>query len=282
MNYRHIYHAGNFADVFKHVILTRCIEYMKRKDAAFRVIDTHAGIGRYDLSSEQAQKTGEWRQGIGRLLENPLEGPAAQLLEPYLAIVCDHAGPDGLAAYPGSPLIARKLLRKQDRLSAFELHEADAATLAALFAGDFQTRVTKLDGWLVPGAHLPPKEKRGLVLVDPPFEQTGEFARLAEALVKGARRWPGGTFLLWYPIKHDRDVGAFHEELVASGERDLLLAEIEVGPAGPEPAFRGCGMIVKHPPFVLLEELNMLLPALADALGRNGGGAWRAAMLVGE
>lgn len=282
MNYRHIYHAGNFADVFKHAVLARCIEYLKRKEAAFRVIDTHAGIGLYDLSSEQAQKTGEWRDGVGRLIESDLGGEARALLEPYLAVVRDVGGEAAPTAYPGSPLVARRLLRKQDRLSAFELHETDSATLSALFAGDYQARVSMLDGWLVPGAHLPPKEKRGLVLIDPPFEQEGDFRRLAAALDKGARRWPGGMFVLWYPVKHEAEVAAFHESLAASGLRNLLRAELCVRARETEPVFRGCGLIVMNPPFVLMDELRTLLPELARVLGRDGQGSWRADMLAGE
>src|SRR5690606_4824480 len=182
MNYRHAYHAGNFADVMKHAVLARIVEYLKRKDKAFRVIDTHAGTGMYDLSSEEAQKTGEWRGGIGTLLNAQLPGDAAALLKPYLDAV-RAANPDGaVTRYPGSPAIARHLLRRQDRLTAIELHPADAAALKRHFAGDFQTRVIELDGWLALGAHLPPKEKRGLVLVDPPFEERDEFGRIVEGL----------------------------------------------------------------------------------------------------
>lgn len=282
MNYRHIYHAGNFADVFKHAVLARCVEYLRRKEAAFRVIDTHAGAGLYDLSSPQAQKTGEWRDGIGRLLDARLPADAAALLEPYLAVLREHAGPDGPLACPGSPLLVRRLLRRQDRLSAFELHEADADALAALFAGDYQTRVTRLDGWLVPGAHLPPKERRGLVLIDPPFEQPGEFDRLADALERGAARWPGGIYLLWYPLKHDREIEGFLERLRTSGLRDLLCVEIEVAGRQAEPVFRGCGLVVMNPPYPLAQELRVVLPPLAAQLARDGVGAWRVETLAPE
>ncbi|TIR04585.1 23S rRNA (adenine(2030)-N(6))-methyltransferase RlmJ, partial [Mesorhizobium sp.] len=168
MNYRHAYHSGNFADVVKHAVLSRLVEYLKQKDKAFRVIDTHAGIGRYDLASVEAGKTGEWQGGIGRLSEAALEPRTAALLQPYLEAVRLENPDGGLRRYPGSPLIVRHLLRQQDRLTAIELHSEDAARLKAVFAGDIQTRVIELDGWLALGAHLPPKEKRGLVLVDPP------------------------------------------------------------------------------------------------------------------
>lgn len=200
MNYRHAYHAGNFADVVKHIILTRIVLYMQRKDHGFRVIDTHAGIGRYDLKGTEAGKTGEWQSGIGRLLEAKLDADVAGLIQPYLDIVRAENADGAIRHYPGSPLIVRHLLRKQDRLSALELHPDDARLLADVFEGDVQVRVTELDGWLALGAHLPPKEKRGLILVDPPFEIGGEFDRLVEGLVKAHRRFAGGTYAFWYPI----------------------------------------------------------------------------------
>ncbi|TJW39086.1 MAG: 23S rRNA (adenine(2030)-N(6))-methyltransferase RlmJ, partial [Mesorhizobium sp.] len=230
MNYRHAYHAGNFADVVKHVVLSRLVEYLKQKDKAFRVIDTHAGIGRYDLSSSEAHKTGEWQGGIGRLIDAEPSGAAAALLAPYLDAVRS-LNPDGaVKKYPGSPLIARHLLRKQDRLSAIELHPQDVAKLKALFASDFQTRVIELDGWLALGAHLPPKEKRGLVLVDPPFEEEGEFDRLVEGLQRAHKRWPGGIYALWYPVKDRKAVAAFRKALKETGIPKLLDIGFEIRP----------------------------------------------------
>ena len=215
MNYRHIYHAGNFADVLKHAVLARLIVYMTQKDKAFRVLDTHAGIGLYDLSSEEAQKTGEWQDGIGRLLDADIPAKAKALLAPYLTAVRDLNPDGGLKLYPGSPKLTRMLMRPQDRLSAMELHPDDYETLHRLFDGDFQSRITQLDGWLALGAHLPPKEKRGLVLVDPPFEVAGEFERLADGLAKAWRRFSGGTFCLWYPLKQGAPIAAFHAALQA-------------------------------------------------------------------
>src|SRR5690606_35218897 len=175
MNYRHAYHAGNFADVVKHLLLTRIIEYLKRKPGAFRVIDTHAGTGLYDLSSEEAQKTGEWRTGIGRLLDAALPDEAAALAAPYLDAVRAFNVGHPFRYYPGSPVLTKHLLRGADRLTAIELHPEDCFALRTRFAGDWQVRVIELDGWLAMGAQVPPKEKRGLVVVDPPFEKEGEF-----------------------------------------------------------------------------------------------------------
>ncbi|MER9467650.1 23S rRNA (adenine(2030)-N(6))-methyltransferase RlmJ [Mesorhizobium sp. M0482] len=282
MNYRHAYHAGNFADVVKHVVLSRLIEYLKQKDKAFRVIDTHAGIGRYDLSSTEAQKTGEWQGGIGRLVDAALDAPAAALLAPYLEAVHSLNPDGGVKKYPGSPLIARHLMRKQDRLSAVELHPKDAARLKALFDGDFQTRVIELDGWLALGAHLPPKEKRGLVLIDPPFEEEGEFGRLVDGLQRAHRRWPGGIYALWYPLKDRRAVAAFRKALKQTGISKLLDIGFEIRPDAVEPSLDGCGMVVVNPPFTLEGELRTLLPALHRLLALEQPSHWTLDWLAGQ
>jgi 23S rRNA (adenine2030-N6)-methyltransferase len=282
MNYRHIYHAGNFADVVKHAALTRLIEYLKRKDKAFRVIDTHAGTGRYDLSSATAQKTGEWRTGIGAILEGAITGDAALLLAPYLEAVRAQNPRAELSTYPGSPLIARRLLRKQDRLTAIEKHPDDAHALAGLFAGDFQARVIELDGWLALGAHLPPKEKRGLVLVDPPFEEPGEFERLVDGLIRAHRRWPGGIYALWYPIKDRRAVNSFRADLAASGVPDMLDLRFEIrAPSSPE-RLDGSGLIVVNPPYTFETEMRAILPALLPRLRETPAGRWSIERLAAE
>jgi len=180
VNYRHAFHAGNFADVVKHAVLALLIERLKTKETAFRVIDTHAGAGFYDLTADQAQRTGEWEGGIGRLYGRALDPPLAALLAPYLDAVA--AANDGgpLRFYPGSPSIVRHLLRRQDRLTAVELHPEDFASLSARFAGDVKVKTIALDGWLALGSFVPPKERRGLVLIDPPFEEKDEFDRLLQ------------------------------------------------------------------------------------------------------
>lgn len=269
MNYRHAYHAGNFADVIKHVVLARILAYLKHKPGAFRVIDTHAGIGLYDLSSEEAQKTGEWRDGIGRLLAASLPQVASTLLEPYLDAV--RAANDGanFRYYPGSPVLTRQMLRQQDRLTAIELHPADNAVLKERFAGDWQARVIELDGWLALGAHVPPKEKRGLVLVDPPFEKPDEFARLVDGLVRAYRRWPGGTYALWYPIKDHDAVEEFRNALRATGIAKILDLPFALLAPSREPRLDGAGMVVVNPPYVLEEEMAIILPVLHGILAEK-------------
>jgi 23S rRNA (adenine2030-N6)-methyltransferase len=282
MNYRHAFHAGGFTDVVKHLIVSRIVAYLKLKPGAFRVIDTHAGIGRYDLKGEQAQRSPEWQDGIKRVLDRGLPQAAAELGAPYLDVVRDLNGADTLEVYPGSPLLVRKLFRPQDRLSAIELHPEDVKSLGALFAGDVQVRVIHLDGWLALGAHVPPKEKRGLVLVDPPFEEAGEWERLTAGLVKAHRRWPGGIYALWYPLKDPPEVERFVAALRATAIPKVLRAELTIRNPSTPPRLFGTGMIVVNPPFTLEGELRVLLPALAEVLADEGRGRWKLEWIRGE
>lgn len=282
MNYRHVFHAGNFADVVKHLIATRILVYLRRKDAAFRVIDTHAGVGLYDLEGDAAGRTGEWLDGIGRLVARGLPDPAAELATPYLDAVAAANPEGGLRFYPGSPLIARHLLREQDRLFALELHPEDAEALRENFAGDIQTRVTHLDGWAALGTHLPPKEKRGLVLIDPPFEERGEFERMTARLEKAHRRWPGGIYALWYPLKEPERTTRFIADLKAAGIPKILRLELTLRAPSIPPRLYGTGMIVVNPPYVLEEEMGILLPALAALLSDADRGRWRMDWVAGE
>lgn len=282
MNYRHSYHAGNFADVLKHAVLAQIITYLKRKDQAFRVIDTHAGIGVYDLSSVEAQKTGEWREGVGRVMKASLSPDLGAFLAPWLETVTTLNPEGGLRHYPGSPKLARLLMRKKDRLSAIELHPADAEKLRAAFEGDYQVRVIELDGWLALGAHVPPKEKRGLVVVDPPFEREGEFDRIVDGLAKAYRRWPGGIYALWYPIKDYAAVARFRDRLRSAGIARILDVSLSVRGPSPEPRLDGSGLVVVNPPFLLEEEMQTILPTLAVLLAEDETASWRIEHLAGE
>jgi len=282
MNYRHAFHAGNFADVVKHLILTRILAYLALKPAAFRVLDTHSGVGLYDLRGEKAAKTGEWEEGIKRLFERPLTGEAAALAAPYLDIVRGFNPDGGLRYYPGSPFITRRMLREQDRLFALELHPRDVMALRGNFAGDIQVRVTELDGWAALGTHLPPKEKRGLVLIDPPFEEPNEFPRMVRALEKAHKRFPNGVFALWYPVKDPRDSERFAADLKAAGIPKILRTELTIRPASTPPRLHGTGMVIVNPPYPLESELDVLFPALAGLLADDGRGRYRIDWLAGE
>jgi len=271
MNYRHAYHAGNFADVLKHAVLALVIEHLKLKPAPFRVIDTHAGIGVYDLASEPALKTGEWRAGIGRVIDAELPAEAAGILAPYLAVVREVNGEGPLTRYPGSPLIARRLMRASDRLVVNELHPEDHAELEKLFARDAETKVLELDGWTALKSLLPPRERRGVVLVDPAFEEEGELDRLVEGLQEAARRFATGTFLLWYPIKDPKGVAAFRRKIAALRLPKALAVELMIRGAEDVERFNGAGLIVVNPPYTLEAKLKALMPLLARLLQQGEG-----------
>lgn len=278
MNYRHAYHAGNFADVLKHAVLARVIEYFKRKDAPFRIIDTHAGCGRYDLTSDEAAKTGEWQNGIGRLLgegTSPLPEEPARLLASYLDAVRAENAEGLLRYYPGSPLVARRLMRAQDVLVANELHPEDHARLKGAVGRDRRVKLMDLDGWMALKSLVPPKERRGIVLVDPPFEVEGELERLAEGLAQGMQRFGGGTYLLWYPIKDPKPIAHFHARLAAMECPELLLAEVTIRGGSAPDRLNGCGLVIANAPFVLHGELAVLMPELTRRLAVGAGASHR-------
>lgn len=274
MNYRHAYHAGNFADVLKHLVLTLVIEHLKLKPAPFRVIDTHAGASRYDLTSVQAGKTGEWQDGIGRLLGAALPAPVAAVLAPYLSLVAGENLDGALTSYPGSPLIARRLLRTDDTLLVNELHPEEHAALARLFARDSQVKVLQLDGWTALKAVLPPKERRGVILVDPPFEEAGELERLTAGLKEAHRRFATGTVLLWYPIKALRPVERFHAGIAALGLEKLLVVELFIRPPQDPDRLNGTGLVILNPPFTLADRLRTVLPELSRLLAAEAGAGY--------
>jgi 23S rRNA (adenine2030-N6)-methyltransferase len=276
LNYRHAFHAGNFADVHKHALLVALIEYLKRKDKPFRVVDTHAGVGRYDLDSDEARRTGEHRDGIAALLASP----AARA--PELAGYVGAATAEGDGVYPGSPLLARRLLRPQDRLSAYELHPADGRALASLFAGDRQAKTFALDGWLALGAHLPPKERRGLVLVDPPFEERDEVERIAAGVLAAHRRWPGGIYAVWYPIKREADRDRLHAALRATGIPHIVAAEFMREPFRAEPALVGSGLAVVNPPYTFGDEARRIMAILKQPLAKSGDASFRVVAVAAE
>ncbi|HVY19551.1 MAG TPA: 23S rRNA (adenine(2030)-N(6))-methyltransferase RlmJ [Bauldia sp.] len=274
MNYRHAFHAGNFADVVKHATLALLIERLKAKDAAFRVIDTHAGVGMYDLAGDEAGRTGEWILGIGRLWETQRDAALDALLAPYLECVAAANGSGPLARYPGSPWIARHLFRRQDRLTAVELHPEDAAALETLFAGDIQVRTIALDGWLALGAFVPPKERRGIVLVDPPYEERAEFDTMLDAFMGAYRKWPTGIYALWYPVKDLAAVDRFRVGLAKSGIRRLLRAELTVRDRNAEGTFNGTGLVICNPPWQFADALETLLAGLVPILGQGEGAGY--------
>lgn len=274
MNYRHAFHAGNFADCVKHALLVWIVRALGRKPASFRVLDTHAGAGAYDLGSDEARRGGEWQAGIGRLL-GVEDGPLAD----YAALAREAGAP---ARYPGSPALVRALLRPEDRLVCVELRPEEHAALRARFRGDPQVAVHRRDGWEALRALTPFPERRGLVLIDPPFEVPGEFGRLAEGLALVARRFRGAVQAAWYPVKHRAPVRAFHAEVQAAGLRDVVAAELWLREPTDPGRLNGCGLLVANSPWGFEAEAGAVLAALLERLGAGEPGQGWAVTRVAE
>jgi 23S rRNA (adenine2030-N6)-methyltransferase len=280
MNYRHAFHAGGFADVIKHIVLVRILTYLQEKPAAFRVIDTHAGAGIYDLTSDEARRGGEWLTGIARVMQARFSETTLPLLKPYLDIVRAFNPNRDLQAYPGSPLMARALLRPQDRITACEVEPKARRQLIDALRRDTQARVVDLDGWLALPAFVPPNERRGLVVVDPPYEAKDEFERIADGFAQAFAKWPTGSYLLWYPVKSRRatDNLARHVADVAGAGRPAakcLRLEFSVAPQAEGRALISAGLLVVNPPWTLMGELKTILPELEKPLGQGGAGRFR-------
>jgi 23S rRNA (adenine2030-N6)-methyltransferase len=263
-------------------VLARILVHLRAKPAAFRVIDTHAGAGLYDLAGDEASRNPEWRDGIARLLAAPIAEPVRTLLAPYLDIVGRFNSKGPLTCYPGSPAIVRAFLRPQDRLIACELEPNATAALARHLERDRRVKVIPIDGWTALNAYVPPPERRGLVLVDPPFEKDDEFARLARGLEAAHRKWANGTFMLWYPIKDRTEPDALARRLRRAGVPKILRTEIGVVAGRDDNRLRGCGLIVVNPPWTLEGDLTVLLPQLASILFGAGRGEPRTDWLTGE
>src|SRR5581483_7072590 len=280
MNYRHAFHAGNFADVVKHIVLTRIVLYLQEKPAAFRVIDTHAGAGLYDLGGSEATRSGEWLTGIARILQARFSPAALTLTKPYLDTVRAFNPDKNLTRYPGSPLIARALLRPQDRLTACELEPSARKALIEALRRDTQARVVDLDGWTALPAFVPPNERRGLVLIDPPFEAKDEFERLAGGFAAAFRKWPTGSYLLWYPAKSRRaadELARAVAQVAASAKPagKCLRLEFSAAPQRADSALASCGLLIVNPPWTLQDELRIILPELEKPLGQGGAGRFK-------
>lgn len=278
LSYRHTFHAGNFADVLKHATLCLLLEALNRKDKPYFILDTHAGAGRYSLTTPAAQKNREHDDGIARILVQP--NPPADL-SGYLQRV-RHAQPPGAALrhYPGSPLLARGLLRPGDRLALAELHPADYPLLRTLFAGDPQTEVHHEDGYALAKALLPPRERRGLVLFDPAFERKDEETLLLNALKGAHRRWATGIFAIWLPILSHATHANLLRRVIATGITDILCAELIIAPESPRLGMCGTAMLIVNPPWQLDEQLTRILPWLWRTLSRHGLGEWRVRQLA--
>ena len=273
MNYRHAFHAGNFADVMKHALLVRILVHLRRKETPFRVVDTHAGIGFYDLEADEAARTGEWQAGVARI-EEPFAPDVEDLLQPYRAVLADVRSRRGASVYPGSPAIIREMLRREDRAIFLEMHPEDGELLSERFNEVQNTKVMRLDGWVGLYGLIPPRERRGLVLIDPPYEEPDELARGVPRLARAVEKWPTGIFAFWYPIKDRRETDGFAAALRKSIGREALRLELLVDDPADRTRLNGSGLLVINPPWTLAADAEAMLPAMAERLARGGYGAY--------
>lgn len=278
MNYRHAFHAGNHADVFKHIVLSRLINALTQKETPFAYLDTHAGLGVYDLYSSQAERTGEWLEGI-KLIYESTDIPA--LLNDYISVI-NHLNPNGeLHYYPGSPMLAQQLMRAQDHLILNEKHPEDAQLLKQNFRRDPRITIHMQNGWLLPKALLPTQQKRLLLLIDPPFEQTNELELCVKSLTDTLSRMRQAVVAIWYPIKDQKSLNSFYNQLKKTNAPKLLKAEFMVQPADNKLGLNGSGMVIANPPWKLESELPTLLPYLTNALATSSG-KWEIDWLIAE
>jgi 23S rRNA (adenine2030-N6)-methyltransferase len=262
--------------VLKHAVLARVLVYLTRKESPFRFIDTHAGAGRFDLASKEAKRSPEWREGIGRILTAHPPPPVAELLRPYLEAVGPHNAEGRPVSYPGSPAIAQALMRVQDRIALCEANPEEREALVVAMGRDRRINIVGTDGYVALNAYVPPQERRGVVLIDPPFEAPDEASAVERALERGLSKWPTGTYLAWRPIRETRVDARFLNSIAALGAPNILQLELDVGHApagehGQQPLARA-GLLVINPPHTLMEEARTLLPWLAKILARGGVG----------
>jgi len=267
MNYRHAYHAGNHADVLKHVVLVRTLDYLRQKDKPLAVLDAHAGIGRYDLKSAEAFKTGEWKDGVGKFLKQPLPDGVMPLLAHYMNMIHDLNPNGALRHYPGSPEIIARMLRRSDRMVFNEMHPQDADMLVARYTADKRVRVTRLDAAVSVKAELPFLEKRGLVLLDPAFEAPDELTKVTRMLRHILLRMKNAVVIVWYPLKAPESAKDVKTALASVGAANTLCVDLQVREGFAEGGLSGSGVVVVNPPYKLKAELELIMPVLVQRLG---------------
>jgi 23S rRNA (adenine2030-N6)-methyltransferase len=280
MNYRHAFHAGNFADVIKHLVLVRILTHLHEKPSPFRVIDSHAGAGLYDLTGDEATRSAEWTTGIARAMQARFTEASIPLVAPYLDLVRSFNAPKELKAYPGSPLIARALLRPQDSMVCCEVEPTARKKLISALRRDEQARVVDIDGWVGLPAFVPPKERRGLVLIDPPYEDKNEFKRLAAVFSETYAKWATGIYVIWYPAKSRRATDELAQHVAATAGASAtpgkcLRLEFSVAPQTADGPLTSAGLLIVNPPWKLAAELKEILPQLEKPLGLGGASRFR-------
>ena len=268
LSYRHSFHAGNHADVIKHIVQSLILDSLKQKDKPFVYHDTHSGVGRYDLQDERSEKTGEFKEGIARIWDRD---DIPEEIASYIDAIKALNDNDELRYYPGSPKVARTQIREDDRMTLTELHPADFPLLLQEFRGDRQVKMYKEDGFARLKASLPPKERRGVVLIDPPYELKHEYMDVVKAIKNSHERWATGTYAIWYPVVYRENIDKMLKGLKDLGIRKILQLELGVAPDSEERGMTASGMIVINPPWKLESQMKTLLPWLQGAIAPNHG-----------
>lgn len=278
LSYRHAFHAGNFADVLKHSVLSLVLDYMLNKNKGFSYIDSHAGAGMYQLTDSSAQKTGEYLDGIAKLWQrNDLPEELAQ----YVEYIHDLNPDYDLKIYPGSPSIAESFLRRQDAAFLYDLHPTDHRLLSELFERKRKVQVHKGDGYKSLKAHLPPATRRGVVLIDPPYELKTDYQDAVSAIVKGYKQFNSGTYILWYPVVHRHYIDQMQQQFCDSDVRNVLQIELKMAADNDEYGMTGTGLFIVNPPWTLGKQADTILPYLIEHLG-DGASSHSVRQLIAE
>ena len=279
LSYRHSYHAGNFADVLKHSVLIHILEHLKKKQKPFSYVDTHAGAGNYSLQSEQAEKTQEYLQGIAKLWQLSHLPP---VLDAYVKVIKAFNTQNKLTLYPGSPMIARHLMRQQDRMFLYELHNNEIEILRESVNKDKRVQIAHEDGFKRGVAIMPPQQRRGLVLLDPSYEIKSDYGQVFETIMQLYKRFATGTIALWYPVVERQRINELEQKITASSLQNVQLFELAQLNDSQQPGMSASGMIVVNSPWTLKAEMQLALPILADQLGIGGQGSYRIKQLKDE
>ena len=279
LSYRHIYHAGNHADILKHIIVSQICKHLIKKEAPFFYLDTHAGIGEYSLESAQAQKNKEFESGIAKLIaQQKLPEPIADFVD----LVKSMNAKESLLTYPGSPKVVAYYQRLKDKMHLCELHPNDYPILASLFPSKRKANVQNGDGFAAVKAMLPPPQKRGFVLMDPPYEVKQDYHTVVDALAEGHKRFPTGTYAIWYPVLSRQQADNLINSVEATKIRNILLVELLIRDANTEQGMNGSGMILVNPPWTLKAEAEQYLPTLQTLLGEGDGASFQVRCITPE
>jgi 23S rRNA (adenine2030-N6)-methyltransferase len=279
LSYRHSYHAGNHADVLKHIVLTLCINALKEKEKPFLYLDTHSGAGRYLLQSEHAEKTGEFLSGINLIWQ---QSEIPELLNTYLSVLKRYNPFDDLKYYLGSPLIAKQLLREQDKINLTELHPTDYPLLRQEFSKDKRTKVLREDGFAQLKSKLPPESRRGIILIDPSYEIKDDYQKIPKALFEAYKRFATGIYLIWYPVVSRTQTQKMISEIINSGIKRISQFEFAIKPDNNQKGMTASGMLVINPPWKLHEQMQTIMPWLKSILDKDKTGNYLIKELVPE